>query len=189
MDIFGRVYKIRRNMNVGKQFEQQIKDSIPEGVFYYRLKDAASSFGQDSTQTRFSLTNPFDFFMYKYPHLYAIENKSTATKSLSFASDKKTKGKNIKFNQITELKHAHDKGLVAGFLFNFREVNETYFMFITDFLKCTEQGKKSINVQDVRNYNGFLVPQKLKKVKYNYDITALIEHCEGEMNVVSRTVL
>lgn len=170
-------------MNVGKDFEQQIKDSMPSDVFYYRLKDAASSFGQDSSQTRFSLTNPFDFFMYKYPHLYAIENKSTATRSLSFATDKKIKGKNIKFDQINELKAAADKGLIAGFLFNFREVNETYFIFIDDFIKFTKTyDKKSINVEDVKEFNGFLVPQKLKKVKYSYDINALIEHCEGRAN-------
>lgn len=168
-------------MNAGKEFENQIKDSIPKDVFYYRLKDPAQSFGQDSTSTRFSLTNPFDFFMYKFPHLYSIENKSTVTKALSWTLDKKVKGKNIKANQILELYEAYKKGLISGFLFNFRIENKTYFMHIKDFMDFIKKtDKHSINMEDVKQFNGFLVPQELKKVKYKYDINAMISYCESK---------
>lgn len=166
-------------MNTGKIFENEIKESIPNGVFYYRLKDPANSFGQDSEKTRFSLPNPFDFFMYKNPYLYAIENKSKNNSMLSWTLDKKIKGKDIKAGQLLELYDAYKQGLIAGIFINFRHVEETYFLHIRDFMDFAEvTDKKSINRHDVIEYNGFLIPQKLKKVKYTYDINALIKHCE-----------
>lgn len=166
-------------LSVGKSFENEIKDSIPKGVFYYRLKDPAQSFGQDSSKTRFSLTNPFDFFMYKNPYLYSIENKSKATSSLSFTLDKTIKGKDIKAQQLISLFENYNDGLVAGLFINFRDVNETYFLHIRDFMEfAKDTDKKSINRDDVKKYDGFLIPQKLKKVKYTYDIDAVTKHCE-----------
>lgn len=162
-------------------FELEVKDSIPDDVYYYRLKDPSSSFGQDSSKTRFSLPNPFDFFMYKIPYLYCIENKSKATNSLSWTLDKSVKGKDIKATQLIELYDAYKKGLIAGLLINFRDVNETYFLHIRDFMRfAVENKKQSINIHDVRKYDGYLVPQKLKKVKYTYDINDLIRHCESK---------
>lgn len=152
---------------------------MPKNVFYYRLKDPAQSFGQDSTSTRFSLPNPFDFFMYRYPYLYSIENKSKQTSSLSFSLDIKVKGKDIKAKQLIELFECYKQGLVSGLLLNFRDVNETYFLHIRDFMDFAAKSlKSSINMQDVKDFKGFLVPQELKKVKYKYDINAMIKHCE-----------
>lgn len=167
-------------VNSGKDFENQIRDSMPEEVFYYRLKDPAQSFGQDSSKTRFSLSNPYDFFMYSYPYAYTIENKSKQTNSLSWTLDIKTKGKDIKASQLIELFESYKKGLISGLLINFREVNETYFLHIRDFMDfAAKTNKSSISLSDVREFNGFLVPQRLKKVKYAYDINALIQHCES----------
>lgn len=167
-------------MNAGKKFENDIRDSMPEDVFYYRLKDPPSSFGQDSSKTRFSLKNPFDFFMYKFPYLYSIENKSKQTNSFSWTLDEDVKGKDIKASQLIKLYEAYKKGLVAGLLLNFRNTNETYFLHIRDFMEfATETVKHSINKDDVKKFNGFLVPQTLKRTKYKYDIDALIKHCEG----------
>ena len=43
----------------GKKFEEDIKKSIPDYVYCYRIKDPAQSFGRDSRFTRFSLKNCF----------------------------------------------------------------------------------------------------------------------------------
>jgi recombination protein U len=118
--------------------------------------------------------------MYKNPYLYSIENKSKATDSLSWTLDVKTKGKDIKAQQLLSLWENYNKGLIAGLLINFRDVNETYFLHIKDFMNfAASTTKRSINRSDVKKHNGFLVPQTLKKVRYKYDIEELIKHCES----------
>ena len=57
--------------NAGKIFENEIKESIPSNIMYYRIKDPAQGFGQGAT-TRFSLHNQCDALLYKYPNLIAL---------------------------------------------------------------------------------------------------------------------
>ena len=45
--------------NIGKKFENNWKASMPNDIFYYRLKDQAQSFG-GASKLRFSLKNPCD---------------------------------------------------------------------------------------------------------------------------------
>jgi penicillin-binding protein-related factor A (putative recombinase) len=171
--------------NVGKDFENQIRESILklDDVYYYRLKDPAQSFNTKDNNLRFSSNNPYDFIMYTYPYFFAIENKSSSTDSLSWTMDKAVKGKNIKKHQIEGLFEAYKKGAIAGFLFNFRKDNVTYFMHIMDFMTfIVGSTKKSINLKDVQKNHGILVPQTLKKVNYNYDIAYLIEQCTSKYN-------
>lgn len=48
-------------MNLGKTFEADWKLSIDSNEMYYlRLKDSPSSFGQDSDKVRFTAKNPYD---------------------------------------------------------------------------------------------------------------------------------
>ena len=160
--------------NTGKIFEDEIKDSINHKEIYYeRIKDPAASFGGDSAKTRFSTHNPYDTYAYKYPNFFALELKSTKTKSLSFSTnDNKSQ---IKKCQIDGLTRASEfKGTIAGFLFNFREQSETYFLNIKDFNVFVDStDKKSINVSDVSKYGGIIIPQKLKVVKYTYDLSII----------------
>jgi penicillin-binding protein-related factor A (putative recombinase) len=140
--------------NVGKDFENQIRSSILklDNVYYLRLPDPPQSFTKDNDNgLRFSNTNPYDFIMYTYPYFFTIENKSSGTDSLSWTMDKSVKGKQIKENQITGLFEAYKKGAIAGFLFNFRTENVTYFMHIMDFMQfIVNSTKKSINLKDIQ---------------------------------------
>lgn len=170
--------------NSGKEFEEQIKNSVPPDVYYERIKDPPASFGKDSSSVRFSLKNPYDTYAYKYPFMYAMELKSTKGKSIPFSfTDNKS---SIKKCQIEGLRRASEyKGICAGFLLNFRnEVDSeekiandnTYWFRIELFLMWASAcGKKSINEKDVIEFGGIKIPQILKVKKYKYDLNIIFK--------------
>lgn len=161
-------------MNPGKIFEQEVKDSIPDGVFYHRIKDPAQSFGGNST-TRFSLHNEFDAFIYSYPILVAAELKSTQSTSISFSLTE-NKNTNIKKCQIYSLLNASQFNIRAGLLLNFRKTEKTYWIDINNFYQFTQDTtKKSVNENDILNYAGVIIPQHKKRVRYTYDLSCLFK--------------
>lgn len=87
---------------------------------------------------------------------------------------------NIKKHQIEGLKKASFiKGVIAGFVINFRNTEHTYFLHIDDFLKFSKKAtKKSINEQDVIENNGHLIEQEIKKVNYRYNIEKFVEEIQ-----------
>lgn len=167
-------------LNEGKKFERDIKNSIPIGCYYYRLKDPAQSFGTNEN-LRFSQKNPYDSILYSYPLFYAIELKTTGTNAFSFWKDGlPEKGSyNIKKHQIEGLKKASEtKGVMAGLILNFRSTERTYYISIENFCKLTSGiNKKSINENDIKSY-ALLVEQKKLRTSYKYDLEKLITHIE-----------
>lgn len=158
--------------NAGKEFEKQFKDSMPIDVYYLRLVDSAVGFDVANSTQRFAAKNPYDVVLYKYPTMYALELKSTIGTSFSF----KGKSPMIKEHQLKSLRKAavHCK---AGFIFNFRKTNNTYYVPIETFDTITSFGmldKSSVNEFDIANAKGTLrMEQKLKKVNFTYDIGIL----------------
>jgi len=170
-------------INAGKDFENQFKASVNELIYYQRINDPAQSFNQ-TNNLRFSLQNPYDCYMYFYPSLFTLELKSTEGTSITFYRDdfidKENKDKKYSFmvkkNQIIGLSEsAKFKGIISGFILNFRKTNHTYFIHIADFNNMTKDLiKKSFNEQDVINNNGYIIEQTLKRVKYTYNIQKFI---------------
>lgn len=165
-------------MNDGKKFENMWKQSVDKAnYFYHRLKDSAQSFG-GTNNLRFSSKNPYDSMMFAEGYLYCLELKSTKGTSLSFwREDFEEKNKKQTFlihkHQIQGLQKTDGfPEVVSGFLINFRETtNHTYFWHINDFLKFSNEcEKKSFNENDVKEYNGLIIQQTLKKVNYIYDV-------------------
>lgn len=178
--------------NEGKIFEQSFQESLEkEGLYVFRVKDNPSSFGgQSQSVVRFTLNNPYDFIVYQYPYYYALELKSTKSNAFSFNIwDKKdsnyVKTAMIKKHQIEGLTKAIQyKGVISGFVFNFRNEDstkqETYFLSINDFNDfIKDTNKKSINKLDVKKYKGTLIEQEIKKVKYNYNISKWLKYMEN----------
>ena len=164
--------------NQGKDFENQFRDSIDQSkIYYYRLRDSASSFGQGNDSLRFSIKNDYDCFIYLYPNYFPFELKSTQGTSISIQKIKEEKGKNIKLNQIEGLTKASiHEGIYAGFIFNFRAVEHTYWLNVKSFNEFNMNTiKKSINEKDVIEHGGILIGQRKKKVRYSYDIDKMIE--------------
>jgi recombination protein U len=164
-------------MNEGKKFENSFKASVPPNVYYFRIKDSASSFSQDSSSAiRFTPKNPYDQFLYQIPNLFPMELKSTIGTSISSQFTKEEKGKMIKLHQIEGLTYANSfDGINAGFIFDFRKSGITYWLNIADFNRfLNDTNKKSINENDIMQFNGLTIDKKLKKVNYTYDIAKLI---------------
>lgn len=162
--------------NVGKIFEQNWKNSVPENIFYYRPPDAAQSFGANQN-LRFSAKSPCDCFMFNGDFLYTLELKSVAGKSISFKRGKSEKGV-IHKHQIENLKKLSSyKNVISGFILDFRSSGRTYFCPIKDFLHMIENiNKKSFNETDLTKWCRVIEIKKKKlKVNYRYDIKNFIE--------------
>ena len=112
--------------NVGKEFEDSIKRSIPSHILLYRIPDAAQSFSGGNL--RFSRKNPFDFIMWdsQYRILYALEMKTVSGKSVSFERSLDEHG-DIHVHQIEGLKEwSNTTALPVGSLSNSEELKRLY---------------------------------------------------------------
>ena len=169
-------------MNLGKTFEADWKLSIDSNEMYYlRLKDSPSSFGQDSDKVRFTAKNPYDALAFYKNCLFPMELKFTQSTSFSIQRDKKEKPKMIKFSQIEGLTEANKyDNIYAGLLLNFgnrkTNENELYWISIEDFNRfLNDTDKKSINKKDVIEYNGIKCQSRLLKVRHRYEAKELFD--------------
>ena len=178
-------------MNQGKIFENSIKESVPDGVFIYRLPDAAQSFAK-SSNLRFSRKNPCDYFIYDACGtrlLFALELKTVKGKSISFERNKDEQ-KIIHHHQITGLNEWNKfENIVCGFLIEFRAIETTIFLDISDFNSLLEETeKKSFTIADLDNMGlpYLVIPQELKRKRYSYDLSPLL-NIKGVRNFEEET--
>lgn len=152
------------NTNIGKIFEAEIKASIPSDFFVERYKDDMSGL--------YGVNNPADFRLYKYPFTFLWELKSHRGKSVPLAK--------IRNSQLIGMEKANMyAGVCCGFLLNFRDLEETYYISFSELISAyyikNEAGefapidKKSISVEWCREY-GTRIAQRKKRVRYAYDI-------------------
>jgi penicillin-binding protein-related factor A (putative recombinase) len=176
-------------MNSGKEFEACWKDSWEKtGYWFIRLIDSVK-WGTGAGAS-FTPSNPCDCVGFSAPILFVLELKSTNGTGISFnPGNPLLKPENAKTNVMIKagqckslLKFAEKDGVIAGFILNFRprmlktksEPNETFFIFIEDFMKfATESGKSGINREDCHKI-GVPILGEIKKVKYKYDIESFI---------------
>lgn len=168
-------------MNVGKSFEQEFFSHLPESVYKLRLPDPAASFSSPSS-LRFSNKNPYDFLLYRYPHLFALELKSRIGAISFYTEDSPTRTVDIKKWQIDGLRSASSHpGVLAGFVLNFRDKAHTYYLPIASFLSFAgSTTKKSINEKDIIYLGAFKIPKALKRTKYSFDITSMLDYAAKE---------
>jgi recombination protein U len=143
----------------GKIFEAEIKSSFPSDFFIERYKDDTAGF--------YGVSNPADFRLYKYPLTFLLELKTHKGKSIPLAK--------IRDNQVQGMhKAVQHKGVYGGFILNYRELEETYYIsvqLVVEFINAGE--RKSIPVSWCRE-NGIRVAQTKKRVRYSYDIASLL---------------
>ena len=150
----------RTKGNEGKKFEKDIKDSVPAGIYCYRLKDDGMNY--------VGVTNICDYIVYYYPVIYLWELKSHKGTCIPFSA--------IRDKQLIMLSEIDQKGVSTGFIFNFRDWNETYWV-VTSKVQCLKENeeRKSISLEWCRT-EGIRVEQKLKRTRYLFDIPKLL--CE-----------
>lgn len=150
----------------GKMFEEDFMKSVGgQGLYFYRLKDGASSWaGGESGKSRFQIKNDFDMFVFACGCLLGLELKSVKERSLPDG--------NIKENQLRGLRRVNSYDDAVGlFIINFRGERETYALNIDDYDRIKEEtGKKSININDVRDGGGILIDSTKKRTRYSYHI-------------------
>ncbi|MFT8347349.1 Holliday junction resolvase RecU [Clostridium saccharoperbutylacetonicum] len=156
--------------NPGKLFEQDFIDSFPMfDIFTFRLRDSASAWGEGASKLRFTSSNPCDFLVFSHYNntLLMLELKSFKGKSIPFT--------NIKSHQIQALTEKSKLEGVRGlFILNFRDLAETYALDAKLVDELYREGKKSIPLAYMKKH-GELIEQKLKKVRYTYNIDKLIK--------------
>ena len=154
--------------SIGKVFEEEIKASIPLGFFVERYKDDTAGF--------YGVTNPADYRLYRYPYTFLWELKTHKGKSLPLAK--------IRLNQIKGMyRDIVYRGVFAGFIINFRELEEAYYIPVERVAKSfytfthtgeiegiNPTGRKSIPVSWCRTY-GERIAQEKKRVRYTYNLT------------------
>lgn len=147
--------------SAGKLFEEDFKKSIPKDVFTQRLKDDMSGFK--------GVANICDYILYRYPYLYLFELKSHKGKSIPFSAlrEKQYSGLNMVSNF---------KGVTAGFIFNFRDYNKTYFVdadVLYSYIIAEE--KKSFSLKWCED-NGVIIGQKKKRTRYRYRLDEFLDY-------------
>lgn len=156
--------------NEGKKFENDIKESVPDTCWIYRLRDNASSFA-GGENTRFTSSNICDYLLLddKTRTLMLIECKSTKGTSVPITM--------LRENQIKGLQEASKHALVAGLIINFRnERNDTFFLLIDEYLKMMESiNKKSFNIKDLEKIGAIRVESAKKRTRYTYNVEKLIK--------------
>jgi len=143
----------------GKKFEQDFKASVPPDVYLHRLKDDTAGF--------IGVSNPCDFQLYKYPLLFLLELKSCKGKSIPLT--------HIRPNQIQGMHTAvQHEGIYGGFIINFRELEETYYLSVNLVIEFINAGERKSLPIDWCRENGIRIPQTKKRVRYSYDIASLL---------------
>lgn len=175
---------MNKKVNQGKIFEVQWKKSVPNYALLYRIPDSAQAYNRNQG-LRFSPKNPFDFILWdSQKHiLYALEMKTVGGISISFERDKSERGE-IHYHQIEGLNSWNKyNGIVAGFVIEFRQIEKTVFIEISEFNKLVETvNKKSFNINDLdkNNISYFVIPQKRAVTRYTYDIDYFLSNNNSE---------
>ena len=161
-------YAERRNMNEGKKFEEDFKNSVPEDYFYYRFRDGTSSW--DGGNARFQAKNICDCMIMGFDILWLIELKSFKGKSFPFG--------NLDLNNLDKMIEAQKKKksrVNAIIVFNFRDLEETYMVhcdFVKHFIQNTD--RKSIPISWFRDeILADRIPQTRKRTRYTYDLSEI----------------
>lgn len=154
-----------KKKNMGKVFEQEFKNSVPPDVFLERYKDDTSGF--------YGVSNPADFRLYCYPVLILVELKTHKGKSLPLSKIRPAQLKGM-------LKAVTHYGVYGGYLVNFRDLEETFFLsvgYVERFIKDGE--RKSIPAEFFREY-GIPIPAEKKRTLYRYDLKEWLERYDHE---------
>ena len=153
-------------MDEGKKFQEDFKKSVPDDMYYYRLRDGTASWS-GGENTRFQASNACDDLLYQSGLLCMLELKSHKGKSLPYSA--------IRDNQVDELCKAAQFGIAAGFVINMRDVEETYYLPSDAVCSHIATGaRKSIELEYMRMYGCRLKAEK-KRTRWRYDLTDLLD--------------
>ena len=110
----------------------------------------------------------------------ALEMKTVAGKSISFERTKEEKGE-IHFHQIAGLNEWNEyDGIICGFVIEFRKIETTVFIEISEFNKLINAiPKKSFNYDDLEKYGVqyVIIEQQMARTRYTYNMDKFLQDC------------
>lgn len=166
--------------NLGKMFESDIKASIPNSIFYMRLKDSAGAWqGQcENEKVRFTSSNACDCILHFDGVLFLAELKSHKGKSIPFNCFRESQ-----LRELSKVTSRQDEVAIA--ILNFSDLEETYIVFFADIIDFMEESKrqgtrKSFPIDWVSEV-GYVIPQKLKKVRFTYNVESTLKEILFEL--------
>lgn len=145
-------------INHGSRFQEDVQKSAnKQDVWFMRIKDVNIPFTLRGTVH--VSKNDYDCLAYYQECLFPMELKSTQAKSVSFDESI------IKQHQIEALQKAHTyEGVIAGFLFNFRNYNNaTYFVPIEEFIKLKNISENELDHNYKSKVNKSSIPLDICK--------------------------
>ncbi|MDF2804874.1 MAG: hypothetical protein K0S61_4779 [Anaerocolumna sp.] len=166
-------------MNSGKVFEEDIKKSINDKYFIYKLKDSAGTW-QGGNNTRFTSSNICDYIVFANGWLHLLELKSHKGASIPIAPIKNKQGKITKYgairtNQVEGLFKEYCKPKMnCGFIFNLSDKEKTWFVDILNIKVEIERQARSLSLEWLEMH-GVLIPQEKKRTRYKYDLSVILD--------------
>jgi len=128
---------------VGKKFEQDFMNSVPTGFYYYRLRDAAG--WRVGTDTRFTVSNDYDLFMFALGFLFALELKTVKGKSIPFSALNPKQEAGL-------MKAAAHEGVQSGVLVFIRASDEIFWVPIWEWVSAKARlSRKSLGLSELRD--------------------------------------
>ena len=162
--------------NQGKIFENNFRLSIPQKptIFYYRLKDTASSYYGGNEHLRFSQSNIADAFLlhtninYNTTHLLILELKTHKGKSLPFSA--------IRENQMKEMLQASIYSKVLPFIIVFfSDVERCFALHIQKVVALEQESKKKSIPLEFFEKEGIEIEVTKLRTNYRYNIEKFLE--------------
>jgi penicillin-binding protein-related factor A (putative recombinase) len=154
-----------KSKKVGNDFQDDFAGSVPEYLLCERYRDAKTKFKM--------VVNPADYWINSGKFVLQVECKTTEdTSSLPL--------KNIGMEQVWKMLVSTTKlNTFGGFLINFRSINRTYFVFVSDFVNwyLLEKDRQSLSLEWIRNH-GYKVSQQLKITRWKYGVEGLLQWVE-----------
>lgn len=149
--------------NEGKKFEEDFRNSFPDDIFVYRIKDSSNF--QQTTK------NLCDFIIFHNKKLFLMELKSTKGNAFSF-DERIIKGHQLNGLYTCEKTYSDVYG---GFVFNYRGrvlktktvEPETYYISASDVMKAKKK-YKTLH-KDLARSIGIKIGAKKRISRYRYD--------------------
>lgn len=159
--------------NLGKQFENDFKASVPKNTYIYRFRDSTSAFAGGNTT--YSVPNIADFMLFKEGKLFLLELKHSNSVSIPLNN---IIGCKTKEKQIKELKEAKDKGIYAKIIIFFSSKLLCYSLDIDDFIKFVETTDRKSIPKDYLEEHATKIDVTLKRIHYEFDIEKYLKEVE-----------
>lgn len=153
-------------MGIGKIFEKEFKESVPNHCFYLRLKDGTAAYDK-SSKVRFQTHNICDCIVFGQEYSYFIELKNCNLASLPFG--------NIRETQLEEMSAIDHPKIKAYFMVCFREKERCFIVEaqkIKEFIETAT--RKSIPIKWFIE-NGIEIKMTRKIKRYRYELERVLK--------------